>query len=74
MQFDSTNAGMDDNSKYAVETSLCINRTKCPVDEPNPAFYVLLGPGRASSYENADEYMGISETENSNNIAPEIVS
>ena len=74
MQFDSINAGMDNNSKYAVETSLCINRDKCPVDGKNAAFYVLIGPGRADSYENADEYMGVSETANSNNIAPEIVS
>lgn len=74
MQFDSTNAGMDDNSKYAVETSLCINRTKCPEDGKDSKFYVLLGPGRVDTYENADAYMGVSETQNSNNVAPEIVS
>lgn len=73
MQFDSINPGMDDMSKYTVDTTICINRDKCPEDGSG-AFYVLLGPGKNNTYENADEYMGISETENSNNVAPEIIS
>lgn len=73
MQFDSINPGMDDNAKYSVETSLCVNRTKCPEDQPGP-FYILTGPGKNNTYENADEYMGVSETENSNSIAPEVIS
>lgn len=73
MQFDSINPGMDDMSKYTVDTTICINRTKCPEDGTGN-FYVLLGPGKNNTYENADEYMGISETENSNNVAPEIIS
>lgn len=73
MQFESINPGMDDMSKYQVDTTICINRTKCPEDGSG-AFFVLLGPGKNNTYENADEYMGVSETENSNSVAPEVIS
>ena len=73
IQMDSNNPGMDGNSQYSVETSLCINRTKCP-DDGTGAFYVLVGPGRNDTFENADDYMGVSETENSNSIAPVVIS
>lgn len=79
MQFDSVNPGIMDSSlssKYSVEFSLCLNRTKFDpnrVDADND-FYVLLGPARNMTYASADETMGTSETESSNKADPEQIT
>ena len=85
-QFDAVNPGLQNNTKYSVDFSLCINRTKFDPDKnpkedsrdkqkisPNP-FYVLLGPARNTTYANADETMKTSETESSNKNEPEKVT
>lgn len=74
-QFESVNPGLDDNSKYAVDFSLCLNRTKFDPtrEDASNSFYVLLGPGRNTTYESADATMGVSETQSSNVVAPEKV-
>lgn len=85
-QFDAVNPGLQNNTKYSVDFSLCINRTKFDPDKnpkeddatkpkisPNP-FYVLLGPGRNTTYANADDTMKTSETESSNKNEPEKVT
>lgn len=74
-QFESVNPGLDANSKYSVDFSLCLNRTKFDPTRTGAEnnFYVLLGPGKNTTYESADSAMGVSETQASNVVAPEKV-
>lgn len=77
-QFEAVNPGLQNNPKYNVEFSLCLNKTKFnphpSENEPPSPFYVFLGPGRNLTYQNADVEMKTSETESSNKKEPEKVT
>lgn len=77
MQYETLNPGLQDSSTsttYSVEYSMCLNRDKFDPAKTDNNFYVLLGPGRNMTYAQADETMGVSETESSNKADPEQIT
>lgn len=77
MQYETINPGLQDSSTsttYSVEYSMCLNRDKFDPAKTDNNFYVLLGPGRNMTYAQADEQMGVSETESSNKAEPEQIT
>jgi len=50
---------------------MCLNRDKFDPTKTDNNFYVLLGPARNITFSQADETMGVSETESSNKQEPE---
>lgn len=74
MQYETINPGLQDSStstSYNVEYSMCLNRDKFDPTKTDNNFYVLLGPARNITFSQADETMGVSETESSNKQEPE---
>lgn len=77
MQYETLNPGLQDSSTsttYSVEYSMCLNRDKFDPAKTDNNFYVLLGPGRNMTYAQADDFMGVSETESSNKAEPEQIT